>query len=83
MLQLSNVLLVVHTSNRNYQHSSNIRNIEKAARILPSMNCYYVAKIKYFFCHLMKIKDLYLHIDQYVLGLISQVLPTSRFTFVV
>lgn len=56
---------------------------EKAARIFPSMNHYHVSIVKYFICHLMKIKDLYLHVDLYVLGLISQALPTSRFAFVV
>lgn len=47
------------------------------------MNHYHVSKVRYFICHLMKIKYLYLHVDLHVLGLISQALPTSRFAFVV
>lgn len=49
MLQVSKVLLVVHTSNRNYQHSPNIINKYLRKRSFPSMNHYHVTKVKYFF----------------------------------
>lgn len=57
--------------------------MEKAARNFPSMNHFHVAKVQYFICHLMKIKDLHLHIDPYILGQTSQVLPITRLSFVV
>lgn len=56
MLQVSKVLLVVHTSNRNCQHSSNIINKYLRKRSLPSMNHYHVTKVKYFFLSLNESK---------------------------